>query len=253
MFSPLSQNWHISHPEVDQQEDCMHQQELQQTPLRYNSPAPTINYDQQPRFLHTPTPDYVHFSPSVQHEYHRQQQVNSPLYQSFSSEGQPTTPSNFAQIQQPIFQHSHQDVNQYQHDYNSPHRLEVNQSQQPTVQNQTNVHSHHQLSYLQQQHNCSTNQQQDVNKVQQSLLQVQQSVQMQQQVQGLQLRLDQLQLGVINYAQPVRQQYPAAAPVSLPQQRLQQQQQVSAVVHQQPTYQEPRFQQPKFCTKDQTT
>ncbi|CAC5388577.1 unnamed protein product [Mytilus coruscus] len=210
MFSPLSQNWYIPHPEVDQQEDCNRQQELQQAPPRYNSPAPTINYNQQP-----------------------------------SVEGQPTTPSNFAQLQQPIFQHSHhQDVNQYQHDYNSPHRLEVNKSQQPTVQNQTNVHSHHQLSYLQQHHSCPTNQQQGVNKVQQPFLPAQQSVQMQQQVQGLQQRLDQLQLGVNNYAQPVRQHL-AAAPVSLPQQQPYQQQ-VSAVVHQQPAYQQPGF-QPTSC------
>ncbi|CAC5391386.1 unnamed protein product [Mytilus coruscus] len=251
MFSPLSQNWHIPHPVVDQQEDCNRQQEVQQTPPRYNSPAPIIDYNQQPRFIHTPTFDRVHFSPIVQHEQHRQQEVNSPLQQSFSVEGQPTTPSNFAQLQKPIFQHSqHTDVNQYQHGYNSPHRLEIKPSQ-PTVQSQTDVHSHLQLSYLQQQNSCPTNQQQGVNKVQQPLLPAQQSVQMQQQVQGLQQRLDQLQLGVINYAQPVRQQHPAAAPVSSPQQQLQQQQQVSAVVHQQPTYQEPRFQPPSSVPRTQ--
>ncbi|CAC5418878.1 unnamed protein product [Mytilus coruscus] len=250
IFSPLSQNWHSPHPVVDQQEDCNRQQEVQQTPPRFNSPGPTKDYNQQ-RFLHTPIPDHVHFSPSVQHEQHRQQEVNSPLYQSFSVEHQPTTPSNFAHLQQPIFEHSHQDVNQYHHGYNSPHRLEVNQSQQPTIQNQTDVYSHHQLSYLQQQNSCSTNQQHGVNKVQQPLLPVQQSVQMQQQVQGLQQRLDQLQLGVINYAQPVRQQHPAAAPVSLPQQQLKQQQQVSAVVHQQPNYPEPRFQPPSSVQRIQ--
>ncbi|CAC5356731.1 unnamed protein product [Mytilus coruscus] len=201
MFSPLSQNWHIPHPVVDQQEDCNRQQEVQQTPPRYNSPGPTVDYNQQTRFLHTPTPDHVHFSPSVQHEQQRQQEVNSPLYQSFSFKGQPTTLSNFAQLQQLIFQHSHQDVNQYQHGYNSPHRLEVNQSQQPTVQSQTDVHSHHQLSYLQQHHSCLTNQQQGFNKVQQPLLPAQQSVQMQQKVQGLQQRLDQLQLRVDNNIQ----------------------------------------------------
>ncbi|CAC5405746.1 unnamed protein product [Mytilus coruscus] len=229
IFSPLSQNWHIPNPVADQQqEDCNRQQEVQQTPPRFNSPGPTKDYNQQ-RFLHTPTPDHVHFSQSVQHEHHRQQE-----------------------LKQPIFQQSHQYVNQYQHGYTSPHRLEVNQSQQPTVQNQTDVYSHHQLPHLQQQNSCSTNQQQGINKVQQPLLPVQQSVQMQQQVQGLQQRLDQLQLGVINYAQPVRQQHPAAAPVSLPQQQLQQQQQqVSAVVHQQPTYQEPRFQPPSSVPRTQ--
>ncbi|CAG2212397.1 unnamed protein product [Mytilus edulis] len=56
---------------------------------------------------------------------------------------------------------------------------------------------------------------------------------MQQKVQCLQQRLDQLQQGVINYAQPVQQQHLAAAPVFIPQQRLQQQ--VSEVVHQQPS------------------
>ncbi|CAC5383242.1 unnamed protein product [Mytilus coruscus] len=121
IFSPLSQNWHIPHPVVDQQEDCNRQQEVQQTQPRFNSPGPTKDYNQQ-RFLHTPIPDHVHFSPSVQHEQHRQQEVNSPLYQSFSVEHQPTTPSNFAHLQQPIFEHSHQDVNQYHHGYNSPHR-----------------------------------------------------------------------------------------------------------------------------------
>ncbi|CAC5360308.1 unnamed protein product [Mytilus coruscus] len=251
VFSPLSKNWHIPHPVVDQQEDYNRQQEVQLTPQRYNSHGPTIDYNQQPRFLHTPSPDHVHFSPSVQHENHRQQAVNSPLYQSFNVEHQPTTPSNFAHLQQPVFGHSHQDVNQHQHGYTSPHRLEVNQSQQSTVRNQTDVYSHHQLSYLQQQNNCSTNQQQGVNKVQQPLLPVQQSVQMQHKVKGLQQRLDQLQLGVVNYAQPVRQQHQAAAPVSLPQQQLQQQQHVSAVVHQQPNYQEPRFQPPSSVPRTQ--
>ncbi|VDI81096.1 Hypothetical predicted protein [Mytilus galloprovincialis] len=150
-----------SQQDVDQQEDCNRQQEVQQTPPRYNSP----DYDQQPRFLHTPTPDHVHFSPSVQHEHHY--------------------------------------VNQYQHGFNSLHRLEVNKSQQ--------------------------------------------RVQMQHKVQCLQQRLDQLQQGVINYAQPVQQQHLAAAPVSIPQQRLQQQ--VSEVVHQQPNYPEPRFQPPSSVTR----
>ncbi|CAG2245112.1 unnamed protein product [Mytilus edulis] len=190
MFIPLSQNWHIQNPVVDQQEDCNHQQEVQQTPPRYNSP----DYDQQPRFLHTPTPDHVHFSPSVQHEHHY--------------------------------------VNQYQHGFNSLHRLEVNQSQQPTVHSQIDIHS------------CPTNQHPGFNKVQQR-------VQMQQKVQCLQQRLDQLQQGVINYAQPVQQQHLAAAPVFIPQQRLQQQ--VSEVVHQQPNYPEPRFQPPSSVTRSSTT
>ncbi|CAG2202674.1 unnamed protein product [Mytilus edulis] len=146
MFTPLSQNWYIQNTVVDQQEDCNHQQEVQQTPPRYNSP----DYDQQPRFLHTPTPDHVHFSPSVQHEHHY--------------------------------------VNQYQHGFNSLHRLEVYQSQQPTVHSQIDIH------------NCPTNQHPGVNKVQRR-------VQMQQKVQYLQQRLDQLQQGVINYAQPVQQQH----------------------------------------------
>ncbi|CAC5416261.1 unnamed protein product [Mytilus coruscus] len=52
LFSPLSQNWHIPHPVVDQQEDCNRQQEVQQTPPRYNSHGPTIDYNLQPSFLH---------------------------------------------------------------------------------------------------------------------------------------------------------------------------------------------------------
>ncbi|CAG2209495.1 unnamed protein product [Mytilus edulis] len=72
---------------------------------------------------------------------------------------------------------------------------------------------------------------------------------MQQKVQCLQQRLDQLQQGVINYAQPVQQQHLAAAPVSIPQQRLQQQ--VSEVVHQQPNYPEPRFQPPSSVPRIQ--
>ncbi|CAG2189275.1 unnamed protein product [Mytilus edulis] len=188
MFTPLSQTWHTPHPVVDQQEDCNRQQEVQHTPPRYNSP----DNDQQPRFLHTPTPDHVHFSPSVQHEHHY--------------------------------------VNQYQHGFNSLHRLEVNQSQQPIIQSQIDIHS------------CPTNQHPGFNKVQQR-------VQMQQKVQCLQQRLDQLQQGVINYAQPVQQQHLAAAPVFIPQQRLQQQ--VSEVVHQQPNYPEPRFQPPSSVTRIQ--
>ncbi|CAG2255411.1 unnamed protein product [Mytilus edulis] len=189
MFTPLSQTWHTPHPVVDQQEDCNRQQEVQHTPPRYNSPGPTIDYNQQPRFLHTPTPDHVHFSPSVQHEHHN--------------------------------------VNQYQHGFNSLHRLEVNQSQQPIIQSQIDIHS------------CPTNQHPGVDKVQQR-------VQMQHKVQCLQQRLDQLQQGVINFAQPVQQQHLAAAPVSLPQQRLQQQ--VCAVVYQQPNYPEPRCQPPSSVT-----
>ncbi|CAG2195421.1 GC [Mytilus edulis] len=140
MFIPLSQNWHIQNPVVDQQEDCNHQQEVQQTPPRYKSP----DYDQQPRFLHTPTPDHVHFSPSVQHEHHY--------------------------------------VDQYQHGFNSLHRLEVNKSQQSANATESTM--------------------------------------------------------------PTTTARPAStrAPVSIPQQRLQQQ--VSEVVHQQPNYPEPRFQPP---------
>ena len=64
VFSPLTLDWNIPHPVV---EDCHRQQEVQQTPPRY-SPDPLINYHQQPRFLHTPTPEQVHFSSSVQQE-----------------------------------------------------------------------------------------------------------------------------------------------------------------------------------------
>ncbi|VDI27255.1 Hypothetical predicted protein [Mytilus galloprovincialis] len=65
-----------------------------------------------------------------------------------------------------------------------------------------------------------TNQQQGVNRVQQPLSHIQRNVQIQHQVQGLQQRLDQLQLGVNNSVQPEKQQHRAAPPVSLPQQQL---------------------------------
>ncbi|CAG2201841.1 unnamed protein product [Mytilus edulis] len=38
MFTPLSQTGHTPLPVVDHQEDCNRQQEVQQTPPRYNSP-----------------------------------------------------------------------------------------------------------------------------------------------------------------------------------------------------------------------
>ncbi|CAG2232013.1 unnamed protein product [Mytilus edulis] len=303
VFSPLTLDWNIPHPVV---EDCHRQQEVQQTPPRY-SPEPLINYHQQPRFLHTPTPEQVHFSSSVQQERHlqqdqrvashlqqaspeyhrsstgenmiqyrntyrpdtptvervqpfqppvqhdninRQQDFNSPLDQSFPVDRQPTTSPQIAQLHQPIFDHSQQDVNQYQHGYNSPHRLEANQSQLPSMKNPDDVYNHHTLPSFQQHGSYPTNQQQGVNRVQQPLSHIQRNVQIQHQVQGLQQRLDQLQLGVNNSVQPEKQQHRAAPPVSLPQQQSQQHQ-VSAIVHQQQNYPEPRFQPPSSVTRIQ--
>ncbi|CAG2184735.1 unnamed protein product [Mytilus edulis] len=303
VFSPLTLDWNIPHPVV---EDCHRQQEVQQTPPRY-SPDPLINYHQQPRFLHTPTPEQVHFSSSVQQERHlqqdqrvashlqqaspeyhrsstgenmiqyrntyrpdtptvervqpfqppvqhdnmnRQQDFNSPLDQSFPVDRQPTTSPQIAQLHQPIFDHSQQDVNQYQHGYNSPHRLEANQSQLPSMKNPDDVYNHHTLPSFQQHGSYPTNQQQGVNRVQQPLSHIQRNVQIQHQVQGLQQRLDQLQLGVNNSVQPEKQQHRAAPPVSLPQQQSQQHQ-VSAIVHRQQNYPEPRFQPPSSVTRIQ--
>ncbi|CAC5393110.1 unnamed protein product [Mytilus coruscus] len=130
-------------------------------------------------------------------------------------------------------------INQYQLSSNNTQSC-INRVQQPTVQSQTYVPSHQQVPN---QHQIgSTNQQPSVNKFHQPMLPAQKGVQLQQQVQGLHQRLAQLQLGVNNYAQPMQQQNPATAPVSLPQQQPHQQQ---------PFYQQPGYQPPNFVPRTQ--
>ncbi|CAC5364007.1 unnamed protein product [Mytilus coruscus] len=170
--------------------------------------------------------DHVHFSPSAQHtESYLQQGCNRQQQDSTSRQFQPSTQGKCSTALP--------STNQYQLSINNI-QSGVNRVQQPTVQSQTYVPSHQQVP----QHQIgSTNQQPRVNKVQQPMLPVQKGVQLQQQVQGLHQRLAQLQLGFNNYAQPIQQQNPAAAPVSLPQQQPNQQ----LPVYQRPGYQPPRF------------
>ncbi|CAC5370439.1 unnamed protein product [Mytilus coruscus] len=175
--------------------------------------------------------DHVYFSPSAQHtESYLQQGCNRQQQDSTSRQFQPSTQGKCSTALP--------STNQYQLSINNI-QSGVNRVQQPTVQSQTYVPSHQQVP----QHQIgSTNQQPRVNKVQQPLLPIQKGVQLQQQVQGLHQRLAQLQLGFNNYAQPIQQQNPAAAPVALPQQQPNQQL---------PVYQQPGYQPPSFVPRTQ--
>ncbi|CAC5393045.1 unnamed protein product [Mytilus coruscus] len=152
--------------------------------------------------------DHVHFSSSAQH-------TESYLQQGYNRQQQDITSHHFQPSTQGKCSTALPSTNQYQLSINNI-QSGVNRVQQPVVQSHTYVPSHQQVP----QHQIgSTNQQPRVNKVQQPMLPVQKGVQLQQQVQGLHQRLAQLQLGVNNYAQPIQQQNPATAPVSLPQQQ----------------------------------
>ncbi|CAC5410248.1 unnamed protein product [Mytilus coruscus] len=198
-----------------------------QQPIHHVSQQHDFN-KYQPELLPS---DHVHFSSSALH-------TESFLQQGYNRQQQDSTSHQFQPSTQGKCSTALPSTNQYTLSTKNI-QSGVNRVQQPKVQSQTYVPSHQQVP----QHQIgSTNQQPRVNKVQQPMLRVQKGVQLQQQVQGLHQRLAQLQLGVNNYAQPIQQQNPATAPVSLPQQQPHQQQ---------PIYQQPGYQPPNFVPRTQ--